>query len=111
MNIDIINKQVSNNLKIKETKVKLVNSFYWSCIYRHLYDYNSSPLNIDYICVLYPDKYLLKKVIKLYINKIRFIRTSPKFRSGSVKQTNYIKTYSNALKWFLKLRKENKFTN
>lgn len=111
MNIDIVNKQVANDLGIAENKVKLINSFYWRSIYEHLYSYSSSPVNIEQICVLYPNKYLIKKAIYMYIFKLKNLRNSKKFKEDSPKKQSYEEIYKATLRKFLKLRKDNKFTN
>lgn len=111
MNIDIVNKQVAKKLEIKEADVKLINNFYWGSIKEHLYNYDPQPLNIDGICVLHPEKKLVKKAILKYIHRIRTIRKSKKFRSGSAKSKAYIERYKLYVKDFYNLRKYHKFTN
>lgn len=111
MNIDIVNKQVAKKLNIKEADVKLINNFYWGGIKQHLYDYNPQPLNIDSICVIHPEKKLVKKAILKYIQRVRRIRNSKKFKAGSAKSTLYIETYKKYIKNFYNLRKYHKFTN
>lgn len=111
MNIDIVNKQVAEKLGIKEKKVQQINAFFWRNVADHIYGYNPQPVNIENICVLYPNKYKIKKEIYKYINKLRAIKSSRKFREGSPKFLSYVEQYSKMLRGFLKLRKENKFTN
>lgn len=111
MNIDIVNKQVSNKLGIDEKKVALVNKFYWSRIKEHIHSCNPDPVNIESICVLYPDKYLVKKAILYYVTKIRIIKTSKKFRPDSEKQIEHIKSYTGNIKKFWAIRKTKKFIN
>lgn len=111
MNIDIVNKQISKTLNLSEKKVALINKFYWRNIYDHLYDYNEQPLNIDHICVLYNDKYLLKKAIRLYIKKIRFTKVSRKFKPDSNVRLAHIENYKKVLRELWRLRKAHKFTN
>ena len=111
MNIDIVNKHVADKKGMKETKVRLINQFYWRQVYNHLYSFNSQPVNIENVCVLYPNKYMIKKAIRLYIRKIRNVQTGGKFKEGSVKQLDYLEKYKTTLRGYLKLRKENKFTN
>ena len=111
MNIDIVNRQVSNKLKIKESKVALVNKFYWRSIYDYFYSYNEKPLNIDNICVFYDDKWLVKKYIKYLINKIRKTKVSPKFRENSPIREKYIERYKEILKSLWALRKIHKYIN
>lgn len=111
MNIDIVNKLVAQKNGLKETKVRLVNQFFWRQVYNHLYSFDSQPINIENVCVLYPDKYLIKKAIKLYIRKIRNVHDGSKFNFGSPKQLLYLDSYRAVLRGYLKLRKENKFTN
>lgn len=111
MNIDIVNKQVADKLKIKESKIKLINQYYWRQVYRHLYDFNPLPVNIENVCVLFPNKQLVKKSINFYIRKLRYIRKSRKFIHGSKKHLTYIERYTTLLRGFLKIRKQNKFTN
>jgi hypothetical protein len=111
MNIDVINKQVSKDLSIDEKKVALINTFYWQKIKTHIYDYNPTPLNIENLFVLYPDKWLLKKYIYMYVRKTRAIKNSTKFKIGSVKHLSYIENYSKILRHYLKLRKHYKYTN
>lgn len=111
MNIEVINKQVSKDLSIEEKKVALVNNFYWGRIKAHIQNYEPEPINIENLFVIYPDKWLLKKYIYMYINKIRGMRNSGKFNVGSQKYGNYIENYKKVLRQFLKLRKIHKYTN
>ena len=111
MNIDIVNKQVSKDLKIDEKKVALVNKYYWSRVKEHIYSYNSKPVNIENVCVLYPAPWLVKKSILYYINLIRKIKKSKRFADNSLKREGYINNYKQYIRHFLKIRKENKFTN
>lgn len=111
MNIDIVNKQVGERLKIPEKKVALVNKFYWRQVYDHLYAYDDRPLNIDHICVLYNDKWLIKKYIKYYIKKIRRTIESQKFKYNSPLRGEYIGAYKLVIKELWRLRKLHKFTN
>lgn len=111
MNIEIVNKQVSKNLNIDEKKVALINKFYWSRIKEHIYSYNPNPVNIENICVLYPAPWLVKKSILYYINLIRKIKKSKRFAENSLKREGYINNYKEYVRNFLKLRKQNKFTN
>lgn len=111
MNIDIINRQVADKLAIKESKVRLINTFFWQNVKQHLYDYNSKPVNIENVCVLYPDKYKVKKEIYKYIGKLKALKYTKKFKPGSIKHQSIIDQYNKMLRGFLKIRKENKFTN
>jgi hypothetical protein len=111
MNIDIINKQVSKELGIDEKKVAIINKFYWRKAYDHFYDYNERPLNIEYVCVFHPDKWLVRKTILKYILKIRKTLKSTKFKEGSIKQQRYIESYKKMIRDLWKIRKLNKYTN
>lgn len=111
MNIDIVNKRVSNKLNINEKKVAQINKFYWRSVYDHFYSYNPQPVNIDYVCVLYPDKWLLKKAIKRYIQKIRATIVSKRFKPVSGVREYYIEYYKGILIKLLKVRKHHKYTN
>lgn len=111
MNIDIVNKQVSKNLNIEEKKVVLVNKYYWGKVKEHIYSYNSKPLNIECVCVIHPSPWHIKKAILHYIGMIRKIRYSKRFNNTSEKRNSYIEIYKQYIRNFLKLRKENKYTN
>jgi hypothetical protein len=111
MNIDIINRQVANNLNIKEAKVKLINQYYWHNIKQSLYNYSSEPISIEGICCIYPDKKLVKANILDYLKRIRNVRKSAKFLWGSEKQISYIEKYTAAIRHLLRIRKHLKFTN
>lgn len=111
MNIDIVNKQVADKLKLKESKVRLINQFYWQQIYQHLYSYDPLPVNIENVCVFYPHKKRIKETILLYVKKLRKIKTSKKFRPNSPTHQKYILLYTTYLKHFWALRKYHKFTN
>lgn len=111
MNIDIVNRQVADRLDLKESKVRLINQFYWRQVYNHLYSFDSQPVNIENVCVLYPNKYSVKRAIKLYINKIKSVKFGTKFKPSSPKQLLYLDSYRSILRGYLRLRKENKFTN
>lgn len=111
MNIDIINSQVSKNLNHKIEDVKLVNSFYWRQIYNHLYSYDPDPINIENICVLYPNKYSVKNVIQKSLRIIHNTRISTRYKEGSVKKNNYLADMTNILRKALNIRKQNKFYN
>lgn len=111
MNIDIVNKQVSEKLGVSEKKVAIINKFYWRSIYDHLYSYDPRPLNIENVCVLYTDKYLIKKQILLYIRRIRNIQHSVKFKVYSPLRITYIDSYKEMLRKLWALRKKQKYTN
>jgi hypothetical protein len=111
MNIDIVNRLVAGKLNIKESKVKLINQYYWHCVYRHLYDYNPNPVNIEGVCSIYPEKKLVKDAILKYIKRVRQVRKSKKFRPNSIKQQTYIERYTNMVAKFYKIRKTLKYTN
>lgn len=111
MNIDIVNKQVSKKLGLSEKKVALINTFYWQQIKAHIYSYNHTPLNVENLFVLYPDKYILKHTILKYINLIRKTKNSPKYNTNSPKYQNILNDYKKTLRNFLNIRKQNKFTN
>lgn len=111
MNIDIVTKQVSKKLNYPEKKVALLNRFYWRNVYDHFYSYNEQPLNIEYICVFFNDKWLVKKYIKYYIAKIRRTRTSKKFKPDSPMRISYIENYKRILRDVWRLRKVHKYTN
>lgn len=111
MNIDVVNKQVSKQLSLEEKKVALINAFYWQRIKQHIFDYNPTPINIENLCVIYPDKWLVHNAIKRYIYKLRNLHKSPRFTIGSIKHKSYIENNNKVLRGLLKLRKDNKFTN
>lgn len=111
MNIDIVNKELSNKLGIKESKIALVNKFYWDKVKKHISSYSDQPINISKVCVIYPDKYLLKKRIFRMIKIIRCIKKSKRFTENSDKQIEYIENSKVILRKYLKIRKDCKFTN
>lgn len=111
MNIDIANKDVSKKLGINEKKVAKVTDFYWSLNLEHIYKYNPQPLNIENICVLYPDQWLLKNYINKTINTIRKIRKGFKYNVNSPKYNSIMEHYYNVLRNYLKIRKHYKYTN
>lgn len=111
MNIDVVNKQVSEECGIKEKDVALINAFFWQRIRKHIQSYNPQPINIENLFVIYPDQWLLKGAIRQYIGRLRSLGTTKKFIIGSVKHTNYTENLRIVLRNFLKLRKHYKFTN
>lgn len=111
MNIDVVNKQVANKLNIKEADVRLINKFYWQQVRQHIYNYDPQPLTLTNICVIHPNKKLIKKAILKYIGRIRRIRNSKKFKAGSVRLQTYIERYNGYIRNFYKMRKYHKFTN
>lgn len=111
MNIEIVNKQVSTELGIKESDVELVNKFYWQRIKKHIYDYNPLPINIMNVCVLYPTASLNKKQIKATIKRIQYTRISKRFKEGSKVRDGYLQNYNVILRKLIAIRKYNKFTN
>lgn len=111
MNIDIVNKQVSKKLDIRESKVKLVNAFYWKSIREHIYSFNPKPVNIEFVCVFYPSRTSIKRAIGYYIKRIRSLQVSKRFKEVSLVRTGMIERHIATLKGFLKIRKDNKYTN
>lgn len=111
MNIDIVNKVVADKNNVKVDRVELINKFYWKKIKNHLYEFDPQPLNIEYVCVIYPNKYYLKKEILKTIAQIRGIRVSPKFKDSSIKKESYIANLEHYLKGLLSIRKYHKYTN
>lgn len=111
MNIDIINKEVSNSLDIKERKVKLVNDFYWGKIYDHIASYNEDPINIFGICTIHPDKYLVRRCINKSIIILRKLLKSNKYKPDSELRAKYVSDLQNSIRKYLSLRKKCKFTN
>lgn len=111
MNIDIVNRQVSEKLGVPEKKVALLNKFYWRSVYDHLYSYDQRPLNVENVCVFYVDKRSLKKQILLYIKRIRTIRHSVKFKVYSKLRPIYIEGYKDMIRKLWRLRKEKQYTN
>lgn len=111
MNIDIVNKQVSAKLNIKESTVALINGYYWSRVKKHIYDYDPRPVNIENVCVLYPNKYRLKGCIYEYIERLRKLKKGEKYIIGSEKFLDVLEDYKFILRKYLNLRKYYKFTN
>ena len=111
MNIDIINTQVAMQTGLPEAQVKLINSFYWRKIYEHLYSYDPQPLNIENICVLYPNKHLVKKFLLTHIGYLRNADHNKRYIEGSVKHQGYITRIKNLIAAAWQIRKTNKFTN
>lgn len=111
MNIDIVNRVVSKKLGIHESKVSQINSFYWTQIRNTLYDFVEQPVSIEGICVLYTNKYILKKGLYEYILRMRALRGSKKFTPYSVKYNSYMEKYQTIFRHLWRLRKHYKFTN
>jgi len=111
VNIDVINTQVAKQLGLKEAQVKLINQYYWRRVYDHLYTYNENPVNIENVCVLYPQKYFIKNNIEKFIKKLRKLKRSKKFKKDSPKYLDFKKSSENHLRGFLRIRKALKFTN
>lgn len=110
MNIDIVNKEVANKLNIKEKEVAKINKFFWDQISKHIHSYTAQPINIPFICVIYPDKYRLKHLILNQLKAIRTIRESTKYKDEEVRQ-KYIDISTILLRKYLSIRKQSKFTN
>lgn len=111
MNIDIVNKIVSNKLGISTEKVSLVNKYYWDCIKNHFYDFNPNPVNVDHVCVFYPNKYHLKAQILDTIRLIRRLDEGKKYSYQSHNKKIYRESLEKVLRGLLNIRKQNKFTN
>lgn len=111
MNIDLVNTIVSGKLDIDKEEVGFVNSMYWEMINKHMLSYNPRPVNIEQICVLYPNKYHIKTEILTAISKLRALRTSEKFREGSQKTIVYTRQLHDIIKNLLKIRRHHKYTN
>lgn len=111
MNIEIVNKQVSEKCGIQERKVELVNKFYWRSIYDHLYSYDPRPINIENVCVLHVERWRLKKAILLYVKKIRNTLASTKFKVDSPKRIVYLERYRSLLGKLWRLRKQKEYIN
>lgn len=111
MNIDIINKELSNELNINEKDIALVNKFYWDSISNHISSYSEFPVNISGICVIYPDKYLIKTKILQHIKIIKSIEISKKYKEDSEKKKEHIEMAKRYLRLYWKLRKKCKYTN
>jgi hypothetical protein len=111
MNIDLVNKEVSKKLSIKEKHVSLVNSFYWRSIYEHIYRYDERPINIQGVCVLYITEWTVKKRLVELISKIRRIKKSTRYKENSFKKSDIIRKYNETLKKVWDIRKKNKYTN
>lgn len=111
MNIDIVNNKISKQLGIPEKKIKLVNDFYWKTVYDNFYSYTEKPINIENVCVFYPNCYFLKKEIILNLNKIRKLKKANFVNKDSVMRKNMIENYKIIIKKLWKIRKLNKHTN
>lgn len=111
MNIDIVNKQVSKKLGVSEKEVALINKFFWRQIYDKITTYSPNPINIENVCVIYPDKWKVKKSILGVIKRIRNTRVSGRFKEGSFKKQDYLSKYEKILKKILSIRKANKWVN
>lgn len=111
MNIDIVNKQISKKLNLPEKQVALINKFFWRKVYDHITTYSPTPVNIENVCVIYPDKWSVKKSIKTTIYRIRNTKVSKRFKEGSFKKQDYLSKYNRILKKILSIRKANKWVN
>ena len=111
MNIDIVNKMVSNKLKVNETVVAKIHLHYWKSIKEHIYSYNPQPINIANICVLHASKILVKNAILKQIYKIRAIKKSQRYSEDSALRDAALAKYYKDLRKFIAMRKTNKYTN
>jgi hypothetical protein len=111
VNIDIINKQVSKSLGIKETDVTQINKFFWRSVYDHIYSYNPMPVNIPNVCVIYPNPYYNKQEINRYIQAIRKLKFNKRYKEGSLMRQKAIEEIKGRLRKSLNIRKVNKWTN
>ena len=111
MNIDIVNKQVSVNTGIKESDVAQVNKFFWRHVYEHIYSYNSLPVNIPNVCVIYPNAYYNKQQINRYIQAIRKLRFNKRYKENSQMRISAIEEIKTKLRKVLSIRKNNKWVN
>lgn len=111
MNIDIVNKQVSLKLGVKEDDVAMVNKFFWKKAKEHIGSYNSNPFNIQNVCVIYPDKYKVKGQIIAHIAMIRNIMVSKKYSENSGNRDAAIGRLKVELKRIWDIRKKYKWTN
>lgn len=111
MNIEIINKQLSKTLQLKESDVALVNKFFWSKIREHIYSYDNLPINIPNVCVFYPTAYHTKKQLLFYINGIRGLKVSKRYKEDSIIREKRIEEYKKNIRKIWNIRKTNKYTN
>lgn len=111
MNIDIVNKQVAAKLQIRESQVALINKFYWQKIREHIYSYSNLPINIPSVCVIYPTAYHTKKQLLYYIDRIRKLRVSPRYRIDSIMRADRIEATKLLIRRIWRIRKQNQWTN
>ena len=111
MNIDIVNNQVANKLKIKESEVAAINKFFWQKVYHHFYDYNSQPINIPNVCVIYPTAYHTKKQILYYVDGIRRLQYNKRYKPNSQMRLNRIEQFKDNLRKVWRIRKQNQWIN
>jgi hypothetical protein len=111
VNIEIVNKQVSIKTGIRETDVTAVNKFFWQNIRKHIYDYNSRPVNIPNVCVIYPNAYYNKQQIYGHIRAIRKMRYNKRYKQDSPRRMQKIEEIKTELRKVLNIRKENKWVN
>lgn len=111
MNIDIVNKEIANELSIKEKDAELINKFYWNKNKEHMDTYNVSPLNVEGLFVFHPDKWFVKKAIYRYIFILRNLYSSKKYNHNSKKYKAYAENYTLLLRKAWNVRKQLKYTN
>ena len=111
MNIDVINKQVSKHLGVHQTKVEMVNRFFWTSVHEHVDGFSPRPINIPNICVFYPNRYRIKILILRCIKRIRNNKYSTKFKKDSAARQRLIDNDTELLRKLLKIRKENNYVN
>lgn len=111
MTIDYINKKIAAKTGISEKEVAAVNKFYWNKVKEHIYEYNPNPVNINNLCVIYPNKHHVKRHLLKSIDMLRYFDNNKRYKKGSPaykRRKDYLVKRIRAL---LKIRKENKFTN
>lgn len=111
MNIDIVNKQVANKLQMRESEVALINKFYWGKIKDHIYSYSELSINIQNVCVIYPTPYHTKKQLLYYIESIRKLERSKRYKPNSLKLASSIEYCKANLRKVWRIRKLNQWTN
>lgn len=111
MNIEIVNKQVANKLQMKESDVSLINKFFWSHVKDAVYTYTPNPININNVCVIYPTAYHTKKQLYYYINGIRKLRRSNRYKPDSAMRIKRIEEFKTYIRKIWAIRKQNQWTN
>jgi len=77
--INIVNKMVATNLNLDVKIVEKVNKLYWKEIVRNLTTLAEEPIHIKKIGTIVASPYKTNNYIKYLLNKIKKVKSSPKY--------------------------------